>query len=157
MTRTYRWHAYGGAGMVISKGLGDILADNYYTLRDCVTKKYASEHSDLAFTACVFELGYAPTDFGPFMLGGARLLDSYAPTNGGHTAEFLRERVSEYLKHSAVAGSRSMGAVDHTIASTLSWHAKAARRGGVPNIVHEIFVATELVYGLHGSPTHKPI
>jgi hypothetical protein len=143
--------------LAISKGLADILADNYDALRDCVTKKYASEHSDLAFTACVFELGYAPTDFGPFMLGGSRLLDTYAPLNGGQAAGFFRDRVREYQNQLAAAAGGSMGAVDSTIASTLSWHAKAARRGGVPNIVHEIFVVTELAYGLHGSHTHKQI
>jgi hypothetical protein len=143
--------------MVISKGLADILADNYDALRDCVTKKYASEHSDLAFTACVFELGYAPTDFGPFLLGGSRLLDTYAPLNGGHAADFFRERVREYQNQLAAAAGGSMGAVDRTIAGTLSWHAKAARRGGVPNILREMSVVTELVYGLHGSPTHKPV
>jgi hypothetical protein len=122
-----------------------------------VTNKYGREHSDLAFTACVFELGYAPTDFGPFMLGGPRLLDTYAPPNGGHTADFFRERLAELRNQLAAAAGGGPGEVDRTLSSTLSWHAKAARRGGVPNIVREMFAVTELIYGLHGSPTLKPV
>jgi hypothetical protein len=146
--------------MIISKGLGDILADHYDQLSACVREKYAEEHSDLAFTACVFELGYAPTDFGSFLLGGPRLLDTYAPANGGHHASFIEERVRGYRSQraaAAAAGSMDAAGVDDTVVRTLSWHAKAARAGGVMNMVQEIFDVTQALYELHGSPTHRPL
>ncbi len=150
-----RWHAYGGAGIIISKGLGDILADNYDKLSDCVTKKYAEEHSDLQFTACVFELGYAPTDPGHFMLGGERLFDTFAPSNGGLTIQDLKSKVDKYRADVAAANPDSRGSVDDRAVRLLSFHLKAKNKRPAL-IAADIHEGTSIFYSLHNSPTFQP-
>jgi hypothetical protein len=143
-----RWHAYGGAGILISKGLGDILADHYDQLSACVREKYAEEHSDLQFTACVFELGYAPTDPGSLMLGGERLFDTFAPSSSGLTVQDLRAMADRY--HPERPGN------DDRIIRLLSFHLKAKNKRA-SLVAADIHEGTSILYSLHGSPIFQQV
>jgi hypothetical protein len=113
---------YGGAGMIISRGLGDLLAKNVDAFQKCVKTKYPAEFGDRAFTGCLWELGIAPTDPGPFLLGTSSepLFGTFQRGNPGVPIRFLDDVKIHSNRDSTYR---------RALSTLLTWHAKAGSPG----------------------------
>jgi hypothetical protein len=112
--------------MIISRGLGDLLANNVDKIQKCIKTKYPAEFGDRAFTGCLWELGIAPTDPGPFLLGTSPepLFGTFQRGN----AWFPYNQLEIILKE-AVSNKTLTSPKFKALSGMLSWHAKAGGAG----------------------------
>jgi hypothetical protein len=114
--------------MIISRGLGDLLANNVDTFQKCIKTKYPTEFGDRAFTGCLWELGIAPTDPGPFLLGTSPepLFGTFQRGNPGVPLQFLEQT---YNNRDLELENEALRNKMNGIASMITWHAKAGTAG----------------------------
>jgi len=95
-TRTYSMH--GGAGGLMSVGL--LRSVSIREMEDCIVQHGHSTGGDAFITICLWKLGFAHTDPGPyFNLESMRLFDAAATMNSQHLADRLFEAAEESCDH----------------------------------------------------------
>jgi hypothetical protein len=125
--------------MIISRGLGDLLAKNVEKFERCVKTKYGGEAGDRAFTGCVWELGVAPTDPGPFLLGTSLepLFGTFQRGNPGVPFQWIESAYKNVNVDEEKFGE---------LASMVTWHAKAGAAGRhLSDVIADIHAFTNLM------------
>jgi hypothetical protein len=153
----WRWHGYGGAGWFLSAQLVKELASTHRAaFEQCLWGLH--DYGDRAFTTCLWRLGYAPTDPGPFLVGNTTrpLLDPLGHFTFGATPRQILEQV-----HDARSGNATC---QQLVSSMLSWHVKyralvehfnGSLAAATPHIVKAIKAVKGFQRGTHHRHTRR--
>jgi hypothetical protein len=140
----WRWHAFGGAGWILSAGLVKQLAKKREAYETCVWK--VNDYGDRSASTCLWRMGFAPTEFSTSSLGTRTTtprLDSFGKDNIEPTPKMLLSRL-----HAAM---QQPGSEQHqNVTGMLSWHLKervlkkaynnsmVAATEAVRNVIHAV-------------------
>jgi hypothetical protein len=116
--RKWRWHAFGGAGWILSAGLVEQLAKQRKAYEMCAWE--VRDYGDRTASACLWRLGFAPTEFSTAAYGDrgtAPRLDSFGKVNNSPTPKALLIRMLQAMKQ---PGSKQ----HQEVTNMLSWHLK---------------------------------
>ena len=147
LQQSQRWHVYGGSGMIISRGLADMMAKHRGALKECITKRYTYEYGDRALTSCLFEMGIAPTDPGPYLVGSypEPMFGTFQRGNEMVPVEFFRQALDNARKQT---GKMDMAVRNRlvTMSRMVSWHGRAGAPGRrLSHVVADISMLTSLM------------
>jgi hypothetical protein len=114
----WRWHAFGGAGWILSAGLVEQLARKRHAYETCAWE--VRDHGDRTASTCLWRLGFAPTEFSTGAFGNRGTvprLDSFGIINTEPTPKELLSRVLQAMQQ---PGSKQ----HQEVTNMLSWHLK---------------------------------
>ena len=121
LQKQWRWHAYGGAGIIFSRGLLKELAKRRIEFEQCAWNfREDLNFGDMTLSECLWRLGFAPTHPGPYFSGRLPrpMMDPFPEYADFTTPEALMEKI-------ALAESKDGKPSDkEQLAWMVSWHVK---------------------------------